>query len=176
MLPKAFEGRTACCFTGHRPQGLPDGGAENGQAFWELKHRLLHCVEEAVLCGVTRFYAGGAEGFDTLAAESVLVWKKRYYPQLKLTLALPSNTQAQGYSPAMRERYERILASADEVYYASKNSNGPYALLARNRYMVEHADCCIAYLNNMSGGTLYTVNYALERGIPVYNLAYGDKS
>ena len=176
MLPKAFEGKRACCFTGHRPQGLPDGGDEMGAAYLALKHSLLHCVEEAVSCGVSTFLAGGAEGFDTLAAESVLVWKVRYYPKLRLVLALPSRTQAKGYSQDMQARYQRILSSADEVYYASQNSNGPHAMLARNRYLVERADCCIAYLKNMCGGTLYTVNYALELGLPVYNLAYGDKS
>ena len=41
----------------------------------------------------------------------------------------------------------------------------------RNRYLADHADCCIAYLRAASGGTLYTVRYALARGLFVYNLA-----
>lgn len=175
MLPKAFEGRTACCFTGHRPKGLPDGGAESSPDFQALKHNLLHCVEEAVACGVTTFLAGGAAGFDTLAAESVLTWKERYYPELRLVLALPGKNQANAFDPSMRVRYERILEAADEVHYASE-SGGNWAMLARNRYLVEHADCCIAYLKNMSGGTLYTINYALGRSIPVYNLALADNN
>jgi hypothetical protein len=41
----------------------------------------------------------------------------------------------------------------------------------RNRYLVDQTGRCIAYLRRMRGGTLYTVNYALDSGIPVDNLA-----
>lgn len=176
MLPKSFEHRTACCFTGHRLPGLPDGGDERGADMNMLKLRLQSCVEEAIETGVRVFYAGGAAGFDTLAAEAVLLWRDRYYPAVRLMLALPDRAQSASFSARMRARYERILAQADGVYFASQDEGGTGALLRRNRYMVEHADCCIAYLKILSGGTLYTVHYALERGIPVYNLAQCDKS
>jgi predicted Rossmann fold nucleotide-binding protein DprA/Smf involved in DNA uptake len=42
---------------------------------------------------------------------------------------------------------------------------------SRNRFMADHSNRCIAYLSRMQGGTLYTVNYALESGVPVENLA-----
>jgi hypothetical protein len=41
----------------------------------------------------------------------------------------------------------------------------------RNRYLVDHASRCVAYLRRMKGGTLYTVNYALDSGVEVDNLA-----
>ena len=71
----------------------------------------------------------------------------------------------------MRRRYAYILERASEVRYASERSNSALAMRARNRYLVDHADCCIAYCTRSSGGTVYTVNYALECGLPVYNLA-----
>lgn len=171
MLPNAFEGKKACCFTGHRPNGLPDGGDERAPAMIALRHTLLHLVGEAVEGGIETFYAGGAEGFDTLAAEAVLVWRDRYYPSVQLCLALPDPAQAQAYSPDMRMRYERILALANGAYYACQPGCGARAYRMRNRYMVEHADCCIAYLIASAGGTHYTVQYAKKRGIPIYNLA-----
>ena len=176
MLPIEFEGRRACCFTGHRPARLPDHGRSASPEMERLLYLLRHGIESAVRMGVTTFLTGGAEGFDTIAAESVLLLKRQYHPQLRLLLALPSKTQAATYSPGMQARYAGILAAANDVYYASETDNGAQALLSRNRYLVDHADCCIAYLKNMSGGTLYTVNYALNKGIPVYNLALCDKS
>ena len=173
MLPKEFEGKSACCCTGHRPFGLPDGGDATGAGMCALAHALLHCVGEAAELGVRTFYCGGAAGFDTFAAEAVLVWKERYYPDIRLCLALPERVRAGELAPDMRLRYDSILARADDVYYATVGSL-KLAYLQRNRYMVEHADCCIAYLKTMSGGTLYTVNYALERGLSVYNLAQYD--
>lgn len=176
MLPNGFAGKKSCCFTGHRPSGLPGGGRADAPEMERLRYLLRHSIEMAVHLGIDAFWAGGAEGFDTVAAESVLLLKREYHPQLKLHLALPAKTQAQAFTPAMRARYERILSAASSVYYASEESCGASALMARNRYLVDHADCCIAYLAHMSGGTLYTVNYALACEIPVYNLALCDKS
>lgn len=170
MLPKTFQNKTACCFTGHRARYLPRGGDESTEEMRRLKSVLLHRVEEAVGCGVRTFLAGGADGFDTIAAEAVIT-RMSLYPDIRLVLALPSPMQAANWSEEMRARYERILHAASEVHYASDTDNGTFALLSRNRYLVDHADCCIAYLVRTSGGTMYTLNYALDAGLPCYNLA-----
>ncbi|MEG2217185.1 MAG: SLOG family protein [Clostridia bacterium] len=169
MLPPLFEGKTACCFTGHRPRGLPKHGNECSSSMILLKHTLLQAVEEAVNYGITTFLTGGAEGFDTLAAEAVLALRGDY-PALHLVLSLPSKVQSEAYSPSMQARYARILSAADSVFYASDIDNGPHAMRCRNRYLVDHAECCIAYLARAVGGTLYTVNYAYDRNVPVFNL------
>lgn len=173
MLPETFRNRTACCFTGHRPQNLPGGGDPLCPGMESLRLRLAGCVSAAIACGVRRFLAGGADGFDTMAAEAVID-SLAAHPDVRLVLALPSKTQSNAYDEAMRARYARILDHAAEAYYASERSNGALSMLTRNRYLVDHADCCIAYLKHPSGGTLYTVNYALDRGLPVYNLAEAD--
>lgn len=164
MLPDTFRNRHACCFTGHRARYLPAGGAE------ALRAQLEKCVLEAITLGVSSFLAGGADGFDTLSAEAVLRCRA-FAPDVRLILALPSKTQADRYDDALQARYARILDGASEVHYASDCDNTAFAMRARNRYLVDHADCCIAYLNRPVGGTLYTVNYALNCGLPVYNLA-----
>ncbi len=58
-----------CCFTGHRwiePSLIP-----------LLKLRLRKTAEELALGGISGFICGGALGFDTLAAETVLKLKNR---------------------------------------------------------------------------------------------------
>ena len=169
MLPEAFFEKNACCFTGHRPAGLPEGGDESGAAMAALKFALLRTVEEAARLGIVTFLAGGAEGFDLLAAEAVLACRGDY-PALRLLLALPSRTHMERFSADAKLRYDRVLRAAQDIYYASEADNGFFAMHRRNRYLVDHADCCIAYLKTMSGGTFYTVNYALERGLPIFNL------
>ena len=60
------------CFTGHRtipPQQLED-----------LAQRLRAAVEDAIGRGYRYFGAGGALGFDTLAAQTVLELKKDHPP------------------------------------------------------------------------------------------------
>ena len=167
MAAPFFEGKTACCFTGHRPKALPD---EKSGGMALLKLLLARTVQEAAAAGVTTFLCGGAEGFDTLAAEAVIAVRTDY-PGLRLVLALPSRNFLAGRSFRERLRAENILHEADEAVYASEADNSAVAMKTRNRYLVDHADCCVCYLTKTRGGTLYTANYALTAGIPVKNLA-----
>ena len=64
----------------------------------------------------------------------------------------------------------RQIADADEVrVLAPRYYDG--CMQARNRYMVDRASVCIAYLTETRGGTAGTVRYAEKQGISVINLA-----
>lgn len=164
-----FNRISGCCFTGHRPDALPAFGAEGSDGMQTLQYLLVRAVTAAVEDGVTEFFVGGAQGFDMLAAECVLRLRAEH-PALSLHLALPGRDQTSGWSSADRARFDAILREANEVWYAAEICS-PDSMRRRNRYLVDHAGRCIAYLRRMRGGTLYTVNYALDSGIPVDNLA-----
>lgn len=169
MEENFFSGRKNCCFTGHRPDSLPmKGSAEEVQ----LKLALIAAVTSAAEAGVTSFLNGGAQGFDLLAGEAVLAVKENGHPSLSLSLFLPSPHHADGWPAVDSVRFHSLYENAAFIDYAA-DRNYPYAYLSRNRKLVEHADCCICYLKKMSGGTLYTVNYAFDKGIPVMNLYKG---
>lgn len=57
--------------------------------------------------GYLYFGAGGALGFDTIAAFAVLKLKKRY-PNIRLILVLPCLDQTRGWSREDVEIYEDI--------------------------------------------------------------------
>ena len=158
-----------CCFTGHRPDALPAFGDERTEEMQHLLFLLDRAVEAAVEDGVTEFYVGGAQGFDTLAAECVLRAKEGH-PALSLHLALPGRNQTNGWNARDKARYQAIMDASNEVWYAAEVCS-PESMRRRNRYLVDQAGRCIAYLRRMRGGTLYTVNYALDSGITVDNLA-----
>jgi len=158
----------ACCFTGHRPKDLPGGGNEGSMEMKLLKLALMQAIQRAAAEGFTRFYAGGAFGFDLLAAEAVLRLKEDM-PALSLHLALP-HPMAPG-SGEMGRRMERILKEADDITTACEAPGQVWAYHARNRYMVDQSEYVIAYLNTRQGGTFQTVQYAEKKGIPVENLA-----
>ena len=142
---------TACVFTGHRVL-KSDFSAE------EVRKAILMRIEQ----GVTVFYNGVAKGFDLASAEELLKLKKDY--PIKLIACVPYPKQASGYNPEERAKYDEILAKADEVVVLSKYYyNGCF--LARNDYMIERSDCMIAYLNESTGGTAYTVrNFRKNKG------------
>ncbi len=149
------------CFSGHRM--IPDDP--------ELAQRLRASVMEQIENGSRIFIAGGAQGFDTLAAETVLSLKVQN-PHIRLHLALPYPAQASSWPKYAQERYERIKQQADVVYYmAAEYARG--CIHRRNRFLVDHSDVCICYLNHDSGGTLFTVKYARKQGLRVLNLAPG---
>ena len=85
-----------CCFTGHRR--IPE------EALPRLERRLNEELEALAARGVIYFGAGGALGFDTLAAEAV-IRLQRTRPQVKLILVLPSPDQTRGWSSGNVRRY-----------------------------------------------------------------------
>jgi len=151
----------AVCFTGHRH--IPN------EIYPSLFDALLGVIEEQIENGASVFFAGGALGFDTMAALAVLSLRKRF-PEIRLELILPCPSQARGWSKDDTVLYEQIKSQADGVHYVS---TGYYkgVLQQRNRALVEAADVCVAYLcNSTGGGTAYTASLALKNGLELINL------
>ncbi len=109
------------------------------------------------------FGAGGARGFDTLAAQTIIELKQTY-PQIKLILILPCKNQTLKWSEKDISSYEYLKSKADKIVILSdKYYNG--CMQARNRHMVNHSKYIICYKRKTSGGTAYTVNYANKKGL-----------
>lgn len=150
-----------CCFTGHRQ--IPPGERE------EITDRLENTVVGLYQKGVRYYGAGGARGFDALAAQTVIRLRESC-PGIKLILVLPCLTQTRGWRPQDVTEYERIKAQADKVVYTAQQYT-PGCMHRRNRHLVDNSSVCICYLTRDSGGTAYTVGYAKEQGVKVINIA-----
>lgn len=150
-----------CCFTGHR--ALPP--EERGAIAYQLEQTVIMLIQ----AGIRFFGAGGARGFDTLAAQTILKLRRKY-PHIKLILVLPCLSQTQGWWDEDIKVYESIKTAADKVTYTSeKYTQG--CMHKRNRHLVDHSSICVCYLTEDRGGTAYTVNYAKKQGLKVINLA-----
>ena len=153
---------TACCFTGHR--AVPMERIEELRQ--RLKAGILYLHDNM---SITTYYAGGALGFDSLAAEAVIE-QRREWRDIRLVIVIPCRDQADRWSAADKARYDRINGSADEVIcLAERYYRG--CMHQRNRYMVDHSRACICYLTEQTGGTAYTVQYARAHGLQIFNLA-----
>lgn len=150
-----------CCFTGHRyMSAIP---------LEEIKKRLESLLVKLIENeDFTDFRAGGARGFDSVAALTVLKLKNRY-PHIKLHLILPCKGQEKYFSPFEKQVYALALAHADSVAYVQERySDG--VMFARNRALVDGSDLCVAYLEKLEGGTYQTVNYARKKRVRTINL------
>ena len=157
----------SACFTGHRV-------ISNSERI-RLSELLSEYIRREIKNGLRDFYAGGAVGWDTLCAETVISLRNDF-TELRLHLILPCSGEAQTakWSDKQRKDYYRILESADSVEYISdKYYNG--CMKRRNERLVEEADVCLCYYDEKNGrsGTGQTVRLSLEKGIKAINFKLG---
>ena len=152
---------TTVCFTGHRDIPLRYVRA--------IELRLEAVLRDLIAKGYTDFAAGGALGFDTLAARMVL-WLRDQYPHIKLHLILPCRNQTRGWSMRDIEIYEDILRDADDYLYTSEEYTRG-CMHKRNRHLVDMSSVCVCYLTKDKGGTAYTVKYASNNNLRIINIA-----
>lgn len=157
--------RTAC-FTGHR--------LISDEQYDTVSKRLMDTIIGLINKGYRFFGSGGALGFDTMAAQTVLMLKQQY-PHIYLILVLPCLSQTYGWSEYDRVVHGYIKEHADKVVYTEQEySKG--CMHKRNRHLVDHSSVCICYLSKTTGGTAYTVNYALKQGLDIINIAQNRES
>lgn len=149
------------CFTGHRTIPMLKK--------WKIEKKLIETLEALIDNGYCYFGAGGALGFDTIAAQTVLGLKKKH-PEIKLILVLPCKNQTRGWEEKDVSVYESIIEQADKVVYTQEHYDRG-CMFKRNRHLVDNSSVCVAYLTEEKGGTAYTVNYANQKGVKVINIA-----
>ena len=140
----------SCSFTGHRVIA-----AEKTSALEMLIDR---AVEYAYGEGCRDFLCGGALGFDTMAARSVIA-KRIKYPDMRLLMVLPCKNQTDRWTERERFMYEYTLSVADEVIYISDEYTSS-CMKERNLYLAENCDILIAYVGRSNSGAAQTVRFA----------------
>lgn len=160
MNQQTQENGFTVCFTGHRHIAY-----ETAVKLPSLLERVLVDLIER---GSITFRAGGAMGFDTVAALKVLELKERY-PHIRLELILPCRNQTEYWEETSARTYQYILKHADSHRFLF-DTYFDGCMLERDRKLVDGSDICVAYCNRSRGGTAYTFAYALRAGLEVINL------
>ncbi len=149
------------CFTGHR--AVPDCDMD------KVIKRTDALIERSVEDGYRVFLAGGAVGFDTIAAFRVLSARNRF-KNIKLVLVLPCKNQtAKWKTEKSVHEYQMLKNSADGVIILQEFYDEG-CMLKRNRFMVDNSGKLICYLTRNKGGSAYTVGYAQKSGIDCVNV------
>ena len=153
----------SCCFTGHRI--IPPG--EEPKILVRTQNIVLRLIREK---GVRFFCAGGAVGYDMLAAEYMIRLRDSSEPQLKIisVLPYPGWRETTDWTDELRAREEKILQACDKVVHV-RSEYEKNVFLLRDRVLVDGSAYCVSYCNRIRTGTAYTVRYALSRGVKVYN-------
>ena len=122
-----------------------------------IRKWLLETTGALIAGGADLFYLGGYGMFDALAFE-VMREQKRAQPHITLALALPyldSKLSTDGY---------------DEIIYPPLETVPKrYAIVCRNRWMVEASDVVVAYVSHSYGGAAQTLAHAKRRNKRIFN-------
>ncbi len=157
-----------CCFTGHRPEKLPWRDNEADPRCVALKKRIEAAVEDAYQKGMRHFICGMALGTDLYFCEAVLALREKY-GDLTVEAAIPCEEQAAHWREADRARYFSLVERCDfETVVQHHYDRG--CMLRRNRYMADRSAMLIAAYDGLMGGTMYTIQYAMKRGLEIVML------
>jgi uncharacterized phage-like protein YoqJ len=135
----------------------------------EIQNRLNAELVELVRQGVQYFCTGGALGFDTIAALTILKLKQTF-SHIHLILVLPCKDQTNGWSEKDKRIYNQIRDEADKITYTSEFYHKG-CMHRRNRHLVDNSGICVCYLKQSIGGTAYTADYACKKKLHIINIA-----
>lgn len=147
--------------TGHRPKYMPCGYDEYHPWAIKIKKNLQQELEEIQPALVI---TGMAIGWDTWLAETAINL------HIPIHCYIPFLGQGNNWPNIARQRYGSILNRAAEVIYIQEEYTID-CFFKRDEAMIDNCDMVFALLNPeaCSGGTYYTVNYALKHNKVVKN-------
>ena len=133
---------------------------------YAYESKILEILEETVGEEAAEIYLGGYGSFDSFAYECCKKYKKTH-PNISLVFVTPYiTTQYQeSYLKGIEDMYDCI------VYPEIEDKPMKFAIVYRNRYMVEKSDFVIAFVSRKYGGAYSTYKYAMRKGKTVLNLA-----
>ena len=155
-----------CCFTGHRV--IPEKDLPG------ILERTERAVRRLIEHGVVFFGVGGAIGYDTKAAKLLFRLRTTDYPQIKVILVYPFEGFTSHWNDGQRAEYAaRLLPQYDKTVCVAQRASRE-AYLKRDRHLVDGSAYCIAYCTRNRGGTAYTLRYARQEGLKIFNTASGE--
>lgn len=133
----------------------------------EYERKFLSILEEKVGDAAADFYLGGYGAFDTFAFECCKQYKQTH-PNVHLVLITPYLTPE--FQKNHLQFYKRIY---DSILFPDVLTKVPprFAILRRNKWMVEQADVVVACIEHTYGGAYQTYRHAQIKKKEIFNLS-----
>ena len=136
----------SCTFFGHAEcYGLDD-------------RALRQAIEELISQGVDTFCVGNQGQFDS-TVYSCLKQLRKEYPHIRVCVVL-------AYLPTATSKYDDMA----DTMYPEIEGHPKFAIERRNRWMIDHSEYCICYINHTWGGAYKFAPKAIRCGKIVINL------
>lgn len=151
-----------CFFTGHRIISNKDKEI--------LEEKLKSIIAELLNDGVKEFCTGGALGFDYMAAQAILEYKKTN-PDIKLRIFLPCYGSEKKWSSVQKFYFNMLKVKSDSVEYVSQEKYYDGCMQKRNEVMADFCGICVAFCKNSRSGTKKAMSYAQSIGCKIINIS-----
>ena len=161
IIPKA----KTVCFSGHRPEKLPDGGDASSPVMGVIRAMLHQEIASAINDGYTCFITGLARGIDLMAGDLVLDFK-RSDPRIRLVAAVPYRAQPKNLRSIEKFTYGCIINEADSIVCISEEYTKD-CMQKRNKFMIDNSSRLIAAVSSYKSGTGQTIRFAEKAGIEI---------
>ena len=140
----------ACTFFGHR------------ECYGLDRQVLQQTIEELITKGVDTFYVGNQGQFDS-AVYICLKQLRKEHPHIRVCIVL-------AYLPTEKNEYDDIA----DTMYPEIEGHPKFAIERRNRWMINHSDFFLCYINHTWGGAYKFARLAKQRGKTVVNLGSAE--
>ncbi len=128
----------------------------------KVKEILIYLIEKK---NISVFLSGGMGEFDGLC-ESLVIGLKDHYKDIKLCLIIPYLTKNILNNPQYYNSFYDEIIKPD----FGEDIFPKYAIIKRNRYMVDNSDYIISYVIRDFGGAYKTLKYAEKSNINIINI------
>ncbi|MBQ8389041.1 MAG: hypothetical protein IJX46_08965 [Clostridia bacterium] len=142
-----------------------------GHANLVCKDELRFAIRDAIIKNAEYedkwvFYCGGYGNFDMMCADICHCIKKEHQNSeiVFITPYMDIADQAKINDMLDRGRYDSV------IYPPIENIPKKFAIVARNRWMIEESDLIVAYVDHNFGGAYNSYKFALRKNKKVINL------
>lgn len=163
-----LERQKAVAFSGYRASKMADG-LQDAELKAKMQEQLCETINRLLDKGYDTFLTGMADGFDLMAGEMVLRVKTQR-PDTKLVAVMPFAGQSKKYSSSDAQIFDNVLSQADLTFILADHFSR-YAFLVRNDFLVDNSSVLVCYFTGLAGGTKYTYDRAVKRGLEIINIA-----
>lgn len=132
----------------------------------EDEEKIISLLTEIIGDRHAELYLGGYGSFDAFALKCGKKYQKTH-PNTRLIFVTPYITvdYQKNHLDYNKDLYDEVL------YPSLEDRPLKFAIFYRNKWMVEQADCLIAYIIHKWGGAYQTYRYARRKKKPLFNIS-----
>ena len=143
-----------------------------GHSSVHITDELSNKVRNAILLNISQtspitFFCGGYGNFD-LHCASICRKIRNYIPNCRIVFVTPYIT------PTQQQKMKNLIDEKmyDSIIYPPIENTPPrFAIIKRNKWMIDSADLIIAYVSQTYGGAYKSLKYAQKHNKMIINLA-----